>query len=162
MSGIVTELVGYEEAILTLDGIENAPLGELNEGIGRLVQGQIRHRIEVEKTEPDGAPWVRNNQGTSILFASGALSRSIDYIADATTIMIGSGLVYARIHQLGGIIKPKNGSALKFWWVSGGFVNFAVVKQVEMPARPYLGMSVANQNEMVETTEDWLSRLVQR
>jgi phage gpG-like protein len=134
----------------------------LAEGIGRLVQGQTRRRIENEKTAPDGAPWKRNYGGTSILFASGALSRSIDYIAGPASIIVGSGLVYARIHQEGGTIKPKNGEALKFWWQSGGFVNFAVVKQVTMPARPYLGLSADNQDEIIQATEDWLFSLVQQ
>lgn len=155
------EVIGLDEALLAIDGIENAPLGELAEGIGRLVQGQVRRRIEEEKTAPDGTPWKANRSGTSILFESGALSRSIDYIASPTQIVVGSGLVYARIHNEGGVIKPVNGQALKFRWRSGGHSNFAIVKQVTIPQRRYLGLSADNQDDIVEDTEDWLSRLVQ-
>lgn len=44
-------------------------------------------------------------------------------------------VVYARIHELGGVIKPKNAKALRFRLDDG---TFAVVKQVKIPARPYL------------------------
>jgi len=152
---------GLEEALLKIEGIANAPTGELMEGIGRLVQEQTRRRISSEKTAPDGGAWQANRAGTSTLYASGALADSIDYVASTGSVIVGSGLVYARIHQEGGVIRPKNGSALKFWWVSGGFVNFAVVKSVTMPRRQYLGLSADNQNEIVEATEDWLSRLIQ-
>lgn len=162
-AAITVELkeTGLSEALLLLDHIEQAPMGELAEGIGRLIQEQTRRRIMDEKTAPDGAPWKPNRSGTSILYASGNLARSIDYIASPEQVIVGSGLVYARIHQLGGVIKPKNGTALKFWWVSGGFTNFAIVKQVTMPARPYLGLSADNTAEIIETTEDWLGRLIQ-
>jgi phage gpG-like protein len=44
-------------------------------------------------------------------------------------------VVYARIHELGGTIKPKTAKALRFRLDDGTFV---VVQQVTMPARPYL------------------------
>lgn len=152
---------GLEEALLKVEGIANAPTSVLMEGIGRLVQEQTRRRITSEKTAPDGSAWQANRAGTSTLYASGALADSIDYIASTGSVIVGSGLVYSRIHQEGGVIKPKNGGALKFWWVSGGFVNFAIVKSVTMPRRQYVGLSGDNQNEIVEATEDWLSRLIQ-
>lgn len=152
---------GLEEALLKIEGIASAPTGGLMEGIGRLVQEQTRRRITSEKTAPDGGAWKVNRAGTSTLYASGKLADSIDYVASTGSVIVGSGLVYSRIHQEGGVIKPKNGSALKFWWVSGGFANFAIVKSVTMPRRQYLGLSADNQNEIVEATEDWLSRLIQ-
>lgn len=152
---------GLQEAILKIDRVGEAPTGELMEGIGRLVQEQTRRRITDEKTAPDGSAWKANRAGTSILHASGALAASIDYIASTGSVIVGSGLVYARIHQEGGVIKPVNGQALKFWWVSSGFVNFVVARSVTIPRRQYLGLSADNQNETVEATEDWLSRLLQ-
>lgn len=152
---------GLQEAILKIDRIGEAPTGELMEGIGRLVQEQTRRRITDEKTAPDGSAWKENRARTSILHASGALAASIDYIASTGSVIIGSGLIYARVHQEGAVIKPVNGQALKFWWVSGGFVNFVIARSVTIPRRQYLGLSADNQNEAVEATEDWLSRLLQ-
>jgi len=163
MSAAVLEITdeGLTEALLKIEGLAEAPRHELTDGIGRLVQEQTRRRIEEEKTSPAGQPWKANRAGTSILYDSGALYRSIDYISDADSITIGSGLIYARIHQEGGVIKPRYGNALKFWWESAGFVQFAVVKQVTMPRRQYLGLSAENQDDVVEAAEDWLGRLLQ-
>ncbi len=44
-------------------------------------------------------------------------------------------VVYARIHELGGTIRPKTAQALRFRLDDG---TFAVVKQVTIPPRPYL------------------------
>ena len=148
---------GLNEALLKIDGIADAPTNELMEGIGRLVQEQTRRRIESEKTTPEGAAWAPNRAGTSTLFASGALSRSIDYAASADSVQVGSGLVYARIHQDGGTIRPKSARALVFRL--GNRLVFA--QSVTLPARTYLGLSAANQNEVIEAAEDWLERLLQ-
>lgn len=159
MSGVVFEVkeTGLHEALLKLDGIAHAPKHELAEGIGRLVQEQTRRRIGEEKTSPEGAAWKTNARGSSILYESGALSRSIDYIATPTSVQVGSGLVYARIHQQGGQIAAKNASSLAFM-IGNRLIQ---VKSVTMPRRPYLGLSAPNQNEIVEAAEDWMRRLVQ-
>jgi phage gpG-like protein len=51
----------------------------------------------------------------------------------------GSNVVYARIHEFGGTIKPKNGQFLKFPGRDGRDI---FVKQVEIPARPYVRPSI--------------------
>lgn len=152
----ITE-TGLEAALSLIQGLENAPKQELAEGIGRLVQEQTRGRIEEEKRSPQGAAWKPNFTRTSILYRSGALSRSIDYAASPAGVMIGSALVYARIHQLGGTIRPKTAKALAF--MVGNMMR--LVHSVTIPARPYLGLSSANQTEIVDAAEDWLKRLVQ-
>lgn len=152
----ITE-TGLPEALLKIEGLADAPRLELMEGIGRLVQEQTRRRIEDEKTSPAGVPWKANRQGTSTLYQTGALSRSVDYIASEESVQVGSGIVYARIHQEGGTIKPKNARVLVFR--AGGRMVFA--RTVTIPARPWLGLSVNNQREIVESAEDWLGRLVQ-
>lgn len=159
MSAVVFEVkeTGLQEALLKIDGIANAPKHELAEGIGRLVQEQTRRRIEQEKTTPDGAGWRPNIAGTSILYQSGALARSIDYIATPESVQVGSGLIYARIHQQGGTIRAKNAGSLAFM-IGNRLIQ---VRSVTMPARRYLGLSADNQNDVVEAAEDWLSRLVQ-
>ena len=159
MSGVTFEVrsEGLDEALLKIEGIADAPLGELAEGIGRLVQGQTRRRIEEEKTSPAGAAWKRNRAGTPTLYQSGALADSIDYLASETSVQVGSGLVYARIHQQGGTIRPKNKRALAF--MAGN--RLILTQRVDMPARPYLGLSADNQDEIVETAEEWLGSLFQ-
>lgn len=159
MAGASLEIreTGLEDALLKINRIADAPMQELAEGIGRLVQEQTRRRITDEKTSPDGAAWKKNAAGTSTLYASGALARSIEYVASSASVKIGSALVYARIHQLGGKIVPKGAKALAFRIGN----QWRLVQSVTMPARPYLGLSADNQNEIVETAEDWLERVLQ-
>lgn len=159
MSGVAIDISeqGLAEALLKIEGIADAPTGELMEGIGRLVQEQTRHRIVALKTSPAGAGWKPNRAGTSTLFRSGTLADSIDYLASNDSVQVGSGLVYARIHQEGGKIEPKSAKTLAF--MAGGQLVFA--KSVTMPARTYIGLSSDNRQEIVEAAEDWLSRLVQ-
>lgn len=144
-------------ALARLDGIAAAPREELAEGIGRLVQEQTRRRIEVDKTTPDGQPWKPNNAGTPILFASGMLSQSIDYLASPESVIIGSGLIYARIHQTGGKIVARAADALMFQ-IGNALV---MVQSVTMPARPYLGLSTQDRADVLDAARDWLAGLVQ-
>jgi phage gpG-like protein len=51
---------------------------------------------------------------------------------------IGTKSDYGPIHEFGGVIKAKSGGYLKF--KIGG--NFVQVKQVVMPARPFLGPAI--------------------
>lgn len=51
---------------------------------------------------------------------------------------IGSAVIYAAIHELGGKILPKKGKYLKFA-IDGHWIS---VKQVNIPARPYLAPSI--------------------
>lgn len=48
---------------------------------------------------------------------------------------IGSNVVYARIHELGGVITPKKAKALKFY-IPG--VGWRTSQKVTIPSRPYL------------------------
>ena len=74
---------------------------------------------------------------------TGALEGSID-IAEPAAALAGGGVrgvwgskdvVYARIHELGGVIRPVRAKALVFQADDGTVV---VAQKVTMPARPYL------------------------
>ncbi len=72
---------------------------------------------------------------------TGTLEGSIDIVEFAQATPTGAqgtwgsrDVAYALIHELGGVIKPVKAKALSFE-IDGEFVT---VKQVTMPARPYL------------------------
>ena len=115
-----------------------------------LVSGTIKRFADEE--DPQGRKWEKSERAKTengvTLTDSGRLRKSIDYAATPDKVMVGSNVAYARIHQLGGSIKPKNGKALKFPGKSG---NPVIVKQVNMPARPYLGVSAADMAEVKAT-----------
>ena len=94
---------------------------------------------------PDGAPWKPGLKKTGqTLIEKGLLLRSIsDRPPEANAVEWGSNRVYARIHQLGGVILAKTAKALRFM-INGGWVQ---VKQVTIPARRYLGVNDENMAE---------------
>jgi len=80
---------------------------------------------------------------------TGRLAGSIDreeYIMGGGVIgRIGSNLKYARIHELGGVIKAKNAPYLKFY-VDGHWVS---TTQVTIPQRPYIWSSLTESTKRI-------------
>jgi len=108
--------------------------------IAALGEASTRLRFRTE-TGPDGKKWKPSLRaqiaGGRTLTKEGHLGDSISSYAGADFATWGVNRPYAAIHQFGGVIKPKSGMALRFRLASGQFVT---VKQVTMPARPYLGI----------------------
>ena len=148
---------GFDEILSKTDGIEKLDQNDLLQGIGRFLQESTRERIEVTKKSPDGASWQANRAGTSTLYDTGNLSASIDYQVSGSSVSIGSALVYSAIHQFGGTIKPKRAKKLTF--TIGNKLIFAT--KVEMPARPYLGLSQDDKTGILEAAEDMLKEVLQ-
>lgn len=130
---------------------------ELMASVGcALVSGTIK-RFHAG-TDPDGNAWEKSyraeSTGGRTLLDTGRLRSSIDFAATPQKVMVGSSVKYARIHQLGGDIKAKNGKALKFKGKDGKAV---LVKKVAMPARPYLGVSKDDMAEVRATVKSYLA-----
>jgi phage virion morphogenesis protein len=114
--------------------------------------GERSTRLRFRKEEaPDGSRWKESIRkrvlGGKTLTKSGLLGSSISSLVDGNQAMWGTNLEYAAIHQLGGVIEPKNKPALAFGMAGGGF---AVVKKVTMPARPFLGINQRDANGMLK------------
>lgn len=78
---------------------------------------------------------------------TGALARSIDYeLVGKYAARIGSNLVYARIHELGGVIRPKKAKALRFRVGK----DWVMVKRVDIPKRPYLRPALDKKSNRLE------------
>lgn len=79
------------------------------------------------------AAWPAKRDGTpSKLQKSGTLSRSFHLEVASDHATVKATPIYAAIHQFGGTIKGK--PFLRFQWAPG---RWAVVSQVNMPARPF-------------------------
>ncbi|WP_411037626.1 phage virion morphogenesis protein [Shinella sp. BYT-45] len=111
----------------------------------------------VSETDPEGKAWqglnplyAKTKKGPGILRgATRALSQIVWQIAD-DSLEIGSNEVYARIHNEGGTIVPKNAAALVF---SMGGQTFQV-KSVTIPQRQFLGWSDASIREALAIVQD--------
>lgn len=99
-------------------------------------------------------------RGHKILQVSGDLKKSIHLQVLETEAIVGAsaqvGSVekYARIHQFGGVIRPRRGRAL-FIPVRAG--RYVVIKKAVIPARPYLLLQPDEKQKIVRIFEDWLA-----
>lgn len=150
---LVIEEQGLARALAAIDRLADLPTGDLLDVIGATVESQTRRRIEEEKTAPSGAAWKPNREGTPILLRTGRhLRDSIGYDVQGEAVAVGAAWEFAATHQFGAVIRPKRARILAF--VSGGKTFFR--PKVEIPARPFLGLSAENEEELVQVLEDFV------
>lgn len=113
--------------------------------ISRQVASSLSYRFQqsFDKQEsPEGEKWpaltpgrVLDKKGKNkILVDTGSLRHSQWIVkSSGNEAEVGSGSVYARIHNLGGVIKPKRAKALRFFL--GG--KLIITKSVKMPKRTF-------------------------
>lgn len=142
MTGVVIDvtLEGFAAVSRTIGRLTPVNRALVLDGVGQIVEQQTKRRIASEKAAPDGTAWKPNRRGTSILVQDGFLRDSIHHVVEAVSVRIGSNLIYAAIHQVGGTIRPVKGRLLVF--MAGD--RKVAVPSVTIPARPYLGISKAN------------------
>lgn len=125
--------------------------------IGVALQQSTVERIERE-VSPDGSAFAPLNplyaltkKGPGKLRGeSRTLSEIVWQLAGDDAVEVGTNATYGAIHQFGGVIKAKNAPALIF---SMGGEHFAV-KSVNIPARPYLGLSKEDEEEVLAIVAD--------
>lgn len=159
MDGVIFALdsSAFDEALGRLEAMGRMEFWELTEGLAALGVSQTQKRIEEEKTGPDGRTWPKTHDGRGALFVTGDnLYRSIQHDASADEATWGTGWIGARVHQYGATIVPKNAKALAFR--AGGHLVFA--QKVDIPARPFVGLSDADVAEMEATGALFLERYV--
>jgi phage virion morphogenesis protein len=132
-------------------------LAPVLKNIGEYEMEATKDRFRTER-DPDGKPWESLNalykttkKGPRILTGqTRSLSEIIYQLASQTSVEVGSNVVYARIHNEGGTIKPKNATALVF---SMGGQTFKV-KSVRMPRRAFLGINEEDRREIEAIIRD--------
>lgn len=132
--------------------------------VGQALIVNIRRGIEAERS-PEGNPWaqlkpstVRRRKGDAhpILQQSGRLKKSITMRQTADSVIVGTNLVYAPVHQFGAEIRKKAGAMkLHFRRITRGakkgqvrftrasdkravFGMAAAAHTARVPARPFL------------------------
>lgn len=121
-----------------------------------------------EGIDPDGVRWedyaplnplyAIDKHGPSILIGQGGFARglagTLTSQADGSSLIWGSNKEYAAVHQFGALIQPK--SALQLSFVMGGELIHA--SSVYVPARPYLGFTEEDRQDVIEELDDFLTR----
>jgi phage virion morphogenesis protein len=117
--------------------------------IGALIESQTKARFD-DRASPEGDPWAAwsetyaetRKKGQTLLVASGSLRDSIAWDLTADELRVGSNLVYAALHQAGGTDDMAPGPAA-------------------VPARPFLGLSTDNVQEIEDALGVWMTGLLQ-
>lgn len=155
LTGIKAVLGAYVSA-----GEDLTPLMEM---CGALLETSTKDRLRDSNLAPDGVPWPVSMRaqldGGKTLVESSRLANSIQYVAGPSQVEVGSNVIYAGIHQTGGEIRPKNGAALSFALPG---VGWATVGKVTIPARPYLGISDQDREDLTATTVEYLDARVRQ
>ncbi len=150
----VTDLAAVNALVTGLADFDAAPL------VTELVQlgeNQTRKRIDSGGPGPDGEAWPPNKEGTPTLKRSGRnLHDTIGSTSSGTSGEFGAAWEFAHIHQEGATIAPKSAARLSF--MLGGKRVYA--KKVTIPARPFVGVSTDDADEMKELVTDYLQRLL--
>ncbi len=108
---------------------------------GTLERFENEEDPEGKKWEPSGRAWEQGVKGRrgrmgKAVQDSGRLRSSIDYAVMQDGVLVGSNVEYARIHQMGG--KAGRG------------------RKVTIPARPYLGISKEDREEVEALITDYM------
>jgi phage virion morphogenesis protein len=129
-----------------------APLYDI---IGAMLVTSTQQRFE-RQAGPDGTSWPPSframMEGGRTLFDGGDLFRSLTHEATDQGVEVGTNVLYAAIHQFGGTIRAKDGGMLHF--SIGGADVF--VREVNMPARPFLGLDAADTDAIEELAADYI------
>jgi phage virion morphogenesis protein len=124
--------------------------------IGDALVVSTQNRFETGNT-PEGSPWPASIRamltGGRTLRDSGRLANSMTREADGSGVAIGTNVIYAAVHQFGAVIRAKNKKYLAF--KIGG--KTVLKQQVRIPARPFLGLSKADETEIAQISEDFLA-----
>lgn len=158
---ITFEDLGVEQAFLRMaTGAED--MTPLMDDIGSVLINGARERISDTNVGPDGVAWpksfrVESGQGGKTLHDSGTLLASIVSLAGPREVAVGSNLIYAGVHQTGATIRPKVAGALFFTLPDGTEV---VAGEVTIPARPYLGISESEAEDIREVVGLYFGQLL--
>lgn len=135
---VVTVTLDTVAASGVLARLTSAEIEGLAYSIGQLIENQTKERIDTEKRAPSGAPWApwskayarrrgkANRQSLLVGRGNPGLLESIQNYTTGTEVRVGTPLIYGAIHQFGG----------------------AGVGRPGLPARPYLGLSSANERDI--------------
>jgi phage virion morphogenesis protein len=160
-------------------------LALLLEDIGEYLLRSTRDRADAQ-VSPDGTPWAalsppyarrkqRKRPGVPLLkFDNHMLGDQLAHQVDGTTLLVGTNAPYGAIHQFGGDVHiPARTQEVYFrthrdqtevepLFVEKKKSNFAQTvtvpeHDVHIPTRPWLGLSDADVDEIVQLTQDHIA-----
>jgi len=154
-------------------GDMRTPLLDIGEYLHQSTDSRARNQVG-----PDGSPWaplsprtLARKKGNKTLRESGALLDTLRHQVAGDELQFGTDRPYGAIHQFGGKVEHAARSQQVYFKEKGGVVGNRFVKKrqsnfsqwvshgartVEMPARPYLGLSAEDETELLEIVGAYL------
>lgn len=134
----------------------------INAALAQGVRESTLERFRQGKS-PDGRRWKSSKrailEGGKTLVKTAQLRNSIHARSDASGFAVGTNAKHAATHQFGEpgrIIRARRKKVLRFQY-NGKWVSKKQVC-VKIPARPFLGLSDEDMQEMKATVEDFIGR----
>lgn len=145
------DLDKYLEKLSRLGSLDRAAI---NRNIAEGLRTSTDENFENESS-PQGAAWARTIREGKILTKSGGLRGSIHARSSSEGAEVGTNTIYAATHQFGAsrTIRAKNKPFLVFPGQSGGLVRAKQVS-IKIPARPFLGISDRDAEEIKSIIEE--------
>jgi phage virion morphogenesis protein len=132
--------------------------------LGERLVMSARERFDTN-VSPDGAAWPALNPAYAeirrpgpMLVQSGALRDSVHAEVAGSVVRVGSGMIYAAVHQFGAVIRPTQARALAFRM--GANNGLFLLQKVRIPARPYLGISATDEAAIIEDAQAFMMRVL--
>lgn len=175
----LTIAVDDAQALAMLARMGEPGTDDLMPRLGEYLQASTQKRFKTQ-TAPDGTAWAplqpryarrKKYAKDKILTLRGYLRGGIHYqVTGSAEVEVGSSTKYAAIHQLGGAIDvPARQATVRYRSVAGRTL-FAGRKhkraierqvtisahQVNIPARPFLGISSEDDREIREIVLEWV------
>ena len=134
----------------------------INAALAQGVRESTLERFRQSKG-PDGRRWKSSKrailEGGKTLVKTAQLRNSIHARSDASGFAVGTNAKHAATHQFGEpgrTIRARRKKVLRFQY-NGKWVSKKQVR-VKIPARPFLGLSDEDMQEMNATVEDFIGR----
>lgn len=175
----ITATVDDKDVRATLAELARPETQSLLPRLGEYLQTSTEDRFKTQ-TGPDGTAWTplkrryakrKKYNADKILTLRGYLRGGIRYQLDGPdAVQVGTNTKYAAIHQFGGDIDmPERAATVRYRSTAGKilFVNKRKKKnvtvknvtigahQVKIPARPFLGISDADDARITEILREW-------
>lgn len=163
MPGYSIRLEGDTRAMLhAMSSISELDKKNLNAALAEGMRESTLERFKQSK-DPTGRRWKTSvraaTTGGKTLIASAQLRNSIKSASDESGFAVGTNVKHAATHQFGEpgrTIRAKKAKALRFQ-IGGKWVMKKQVK-ITVPARPFLGFSDEDTQEIKGTVEDFIGR----
>lgn len=157
-AALVIDASPIAELVRSLDAVDGEKREALDE-IGAAWEASTHARFD-SGVAPDGTPWKPSlralQRGGKTLVGMPRLMGSNTHQVDGNTVEVGTNVEYAAAHQFGVTIKPKSpGGRLRFKLPNG---QWAFLKSVTLPARPFLGVGDTDYVTFGEILRDHIAR----